>query len=87
MGIPRVPGRTVRAELDFATVELDYQYSFLQTESLRLTGHLGAEYWSFSGRLSTADALPPIDTQRGFDSAFWLLGLYSDWSPDPLVDL
>ena len=67
-------GRTVHAEMDVATLEFDYQYSFLRTESLRLTGHLGAEYWALSGRLRTADDLPPLDTQRGFDSAFWLVG-------------
>ena len=78
-------GRTVRAELDFATVEFDYQYSFLKTDTLRLTGHAGAEYWAFSGRLSTADALPPIDTQRSFDSAFWMLGLDAAWNPNPIV--
>jgi hypothetical protein len=80
-------GRTVHAEMDFATVEFDYQCSFLKTGSLRLTGHLGAEYWAFSARLRTADDLPPLDTQRSFASAFWLVGLDSDWSPDPLVDL
>jgi hypothetical protein len=79
-------GRTVRAELDFATVEFDYQYSFLQTPTLRLTGHAGAEYWAFSGRLSTADALPPIDTQRAFDSAFWLLGLDGAWNPNAILE-
>jgi hypothetical protein len=80
-------GRTVHAEMDFATLEIDYQYSFLRAQSLRLTGHLGAEYWAFSARLRTADALPPLDTQRSFDSAFWLVGLDSEWSPDALVDL
>jgi len=80
-------GRTVHAEMDFATLEFDYQYSFVRTPWLRLTGHLGAEYWAFSARLRTADALPPLDTQRSFGSAFWLAGLDADWSPSPLVDL
>jgi len=80
-------GRTVRAEMDMLLVEVDYQYTFHRTETLSMTVHLGAEIWGFSGRLSTADAQPPIDTQRSFDSGFWLAGLEVGWEPIPKLEL
>jgi len=80
-------GRTVHAELDFATVQFDYRYTALRTEVVRLGLHLGAEYWDFSMRLRTADALPSLDTQRSFSSAFWMTGVDVDWRPHPQVDL
>lgn len=80
-------GRTVHAEMDFLLTEFDYQYTFHRSESLSLTAHLGGELWGFSARLHTADALPTIDTQRSFDSGFWLAGLDMAWMPHPLLEL
>jgi hypothetical protein len=80
-------GRRVRAELDLTFLEMDYQYTFNPADRLRVTGHLGAEYWKFSGRVKTEDALPPLDTRRGFDSGFWMAGIDLSWRVDPLLEV
>ncbi|MBV8881279.1 MAG: hypothetical protein JO332_15035 [Planctomycetaceae bacterium] len=79
-------GRKVVADMDLTLVPFDYQYAFYRTPTLGLTGHAGAEYWSYAGHLRTADGLPPLDTKRRFDSAFWMAGLDGAWSPAAWVD-
>lgn len=86
-GIPFGAGRSVRSELDFTLVQVDYQYAPIRSSDLRLSLHLGAEYWKFSGRIQTDDAQPPLDTQRSFDSAFWMAGVDVDWRILPPLDL
>jgi len=72
-------GRRVRSELDFRLLEGDYQFTANPEDDLEVTAHVGAQVWSFSGRVKTVDAGPLLTTQRAFDSGFWMSGLDLSW--------
>lgn len=68
-------GRRIDADIGFLLMDLDFQFTMRASQELTITPHLGAEYWGFSSRLRTADALPPIDEKRSFSSGYWLGGI------------
>lgn len=72
-------GREIRARIDVRMADLDYQLSFRPSPELRVTGHLGVEYWQFFSRIRTVDGGPLIDQQRGFDSGLWFAGIDVSW--------
>jgi hypothetical protein len=80
-------GRRVQAEARFVLLEGDTQYSFAAGETFRLTGHAGAHYWKYTGHARTVDGGPPLDSQRNFDSAFWMAGLDLSWRAAPSVEI
>jgi hypothetical protein len=68
-------GRKIQTDLRLTLVDVDYQYTWTPAEDFRLTAHAGMEFWDFAGKVKTVDSGPPLDTTRGFSSAFWLLGV------------
>jgi len=74
-------GRRVRTDLDMTIVDVEYLYTHRAASWLTLTGHLGVEYWRFSGNVHTVDSGPFTEGDRGFSSGFWLAGI------DGVVDL
>jgi hypothetical protein len=74
-GNPYSAGRRIQADVGFLLLDLDYQLAWKLAPDWTLTSHLGAEYWGFSSRLRTTDALPAVDEQRSFASGYWLGGV------------
>jgi len=67
-------GRDIHSDVGFLLADVDYQYRWEISEDVTITPHAGAEYWGFSSRLRTIDALPPVDEKRSFSSGYWLAG-------------
>lgn len=72
-------GRQVETDLDFRVFDFEYLYAMSLAPGLTLTGHLGAQYWEFSGKVTTVDAGPRVAGDREFTSGFWLAGVDGLW--------